>query len=71
MIASPAKNFAAVCKSPMANAPTSLDFFVGRNIPAVSIVLGGRPWQIKHVDWSKAVNVIAERLCATPARKAA
>ena len=40
-LAAETKNFAAVCKSPMANAPTSLDFFVGRNIPAVSIVLGG------------------------------
>ena len=41
MLAAETKNFAAVCKSPMASAPTSLDFCAGRNIPAVSIVLGG------------------------------
>ncbi len=35
-----AKNFAAVCKTPMARAPDLADFLAGRNIPAVSIVIG-------------------------------
>lgn len=33
------KNFAAVCKSPMARTPELADFLAGRNIPAVSIVI--------------------------------
>lgn len=33
------KNFAAVCKSPMARAPELADFLAGRNIPAISIVI--------------------------------
>lgn len=39
-MAAHAKNFAAVCKSPMARAPELADFLAGRNIPAVSIVIG-------------------------------
>jgi hypothetical protein len=34
------KNFAAVCKTPMARAPDLADFLAGRNIPAASIVIG-------------------------------
>ena len=33
------KNFAAVCKSPMARTPDLADFLAGRNIPATSIVI--------------------------------
>lgn len=33
------KNFAAVCKSPMARAPDLADFLAGRNIPAITIVI--------------------------------
>lgn len=33
------KNFAAVCKSPMAKAPDLADFLAGRNIPLVNIVI--------------------------------
>jgi serine/threonine protein kinase len=33
------KNFAAVCKSPMARAPNLADFLAGRNIPAITIVI--------------------------------
>lgn len=38
-LASHVKNFAAVCKSPMARAPGLADFLAGRNIPAVSVVI--------------------------------
>lgn len=38
-LAAHAKNFAAVCKSPMARAPELADFLAGRNIPSVSITL--------------------------------
>lgn len=34
-----AKNFAAVCKSPMANAPDLADFLAGRNIPVAAVVI--------------------------------
>lgn len=33
------KNFAAVCKSPMARTPDLADFLAGQNIPAISIVI--------------------------------
>ena len=33
------KDFAAVCKSPMARTPDLADFLAGRNIPAISIVI--------------------------------
>lgn len=39
-LASHAKNFAAVCKTPMARAPDLADFLAERNIPAASIVIG-------------------------------
>jgi len=42
-VSAEAKNFAAVCKSPMADAPDAGDFFAGRKIPPVSIVLKGAP----------------------------
>lgn len=38
-LAAHAKNFAAICKSPMARAPDLGDFLAGRNIPAASIVI--------------------------------
>lgn len=38
-LATHVKNFAAVCKSPMARVPDLADFLAGRNIPAVSIVI--------------------------------
>jgi len=38
-LASHAKNFAAVCKSPMARAPHLADFLAGRGIPAAAIVI--------------------------------
>lgn len=38
-LATHAKNFAAVCKSPMAKTPDLADFLSGRNIPAVSITI--------------------------------
>lgn len=38
-LASHVKNFAAVCKSPMAKAPDLADFVAGRNIPFVNIVI--------------------------------
>lgn len=38
-LATQVKNFAAVCKSPMARAPDLADFLAGRNIPAISIVI--------------------------------
>jgi hypothetical protein len=38
-LASHVKNFAAVCKSPMAKAPSLADFLAGKNIPLVNIVL--------------------------------
>lgn len=38
-LASHVKNFAAVCKSPMAKAPELADFLAGRNIPPVNIVI--------------------------------
>jgi hypothetical protein len=34
-----AKNFAAVCKSPMAKTPDLLDFLAGRNIPPANIII--------------------------------
>ncbi len=34
-----AKNFAAVCKSPMARTPTLADFLAGRNIPASTVFI--------------------------------
>jgi hypothetical protein len=33
------KDFAAICKSPMARTPDLADFLAGRNIPAISIVI--------------------------------
>ncbi len=38
-LASQVKNFAAICKSPMAKAPDLADFLAGRNIPLVNIVI--------------------------------
>lgn len=38
-LATQIKNFAAVCKSPMARTPDLADFLAGRSIPAVSIVI--------------------------------
>lgn len=38
-LASHAKNFAAICKSPMARAPDLADFLAGRNIPLSNIVI--------------------------------
>ena len=38
-LASHIRNFAAVCKTPMARTPCLADFLVGQNIPAINIVL--------------------------------
>ncbi|GAP66858.1 Mn2+-dependent serine/threonine protein kinase [Mizugakiibacter sediminis] len=38
-LATHVKNFAAVCKSPMARAPELADFLAGRNIPTIPIVI--------------------------------
>lgn len=38
-LATHAKNFAAVCKSPLAKTPELLDFLVGRNIPPTNIII--------------------------------
>lgn len=41
-LAADAKNFASVCKAPMAKAPALADFLAGRNIPAGAIALTGK-----------------------------
>jgi hypothetical protein len=73
-----AKNFAAVCKSPMARAPDLADFLAGRNIPAAAIVIpqpgaqqitvAGRPGYVgaypvlSATDYSACLRAVGDKV---------
>ncbi|TWO69128.1 serine/threonine protein kinase [Caenimonas sedimenti] len=77
-LATHAKNFAAVCKSPMALAPDLADFLAGRNIPQIQVVISpprpgsitvaGRPGYIGAypvllaTDYAACLRVVGDKV---------